>query len=98
MDITRRNLILAAVTAPHASAAPAPIGLPDKAGFTVGKSETCLNNARWHPIGVGATKAVQRYLEYKATGGGSAPDYGSDLQSRAKTLFCEFDSLESVRT
>jgi selenocysteine lyase/cysteine desulfurase len=94
MDITRRNLILAAgaasletVTAPHASAAPASVGLPDKAGFTVGKSETCLNNARWHPIGIGATKAVQRYLEYKATGGGSAPDYGSDLQSRAKALF-----------
>ena len=92
--ITRRNLILAAgaasietVTAPHASAAPATVGLPAKAEFTVGKSETCLNNARWHPIGVGASKAVQRYLEYKATGGGSAPDYGSDLQSRAKTLF-----------
>lgn len=96
MDMTRRNLILAAgvasletVTAPRASAAPATVGLPDKSEFTVGKSETCLNNARWHPISIGATKAVQRYLEYKATGGGSAPDYGSDLQNRAKSLFAD---------
>lgn len=87
MDITRRNLILAAGVASLETVTAAAVGLPDKAEFTVGKSETCLNNARWHPIGTGATKAVQRYLEYKATGGGSAPDYGSDLQSRAKTLF-----------
>src|SRR5580658_8820137 len=94
MDMTRRNLILAAgvasletVAGSRADAAPATIGLPDKSEFTVGKSETCLNNARWHPISIGATKAAQRYLEYKATGGGSAPDYGSDLQKRAKTLF-----------
>jgi selenocysteine lyase/cysteine desulfurase len=91
MDITRRNLILAAgvVTASRAKAAPATVGLPDKSAFTVGKSEICLNNARWHPISIGAAKAVQEYLEYKATGGGSAPDYGSDLQSRAKTLFAD---------
>jgi selenocysteine lyase/cysteine desulfurase len=89
MDMTRRNLILAAGVASleAVTAAPSVIGLPDKLEFTVGKSETCLNNARWHPISIGATRAVQRYLEYKATGGGSAPDYGSDLQNRAKTLF-----------
>jgi hypothetical protein len=93
MDMTRRNLILAAGVASleisGASAAPATAGLPDKSEFTVWRSETCLNNARWHPISIGATKAVQRYLEYKATGGGSAPDYGSDLQNRAKSLFAD---------
>jgi selenocysteine lyase/cysteine desulfurase len=86
MDMTRRNLILAAGVASLEAVASA-AGLPDKPEFTVGKYETCLNNARWHPIGIGATRAVQRYLEYKATGGGSVPDYGGDLQSRAKTLF-----------
>jgi selenocysteine lyase/cysteine desulfurase len=87
MDMTRRNLILGAVAASCASAEPAPIGLPDKSEFTVGKSEICLNNARWHPISVGATRAVQQYLEYKGTGGGSNPDYGTDMQAQAKTQF-----------
>lgn len=87
MDMTRRNLFLAAGVVAASRASGATIGLPDKSAFTVGKSEICLNNARWHPISIGATKAIQEYLEYKATGGGSAPDYGSDMQSRAKTLF-----------
>ncbi|MGA3200954.1 MAG: aminotransferase class V-fold PLP-dependent enzyme [Bryobacteraceae bacterium] len=80
-------MILAAGVASLETVTASATGLPDRREFTVGKSETCLNNARWHPISIGATKAVQRYLEYKATGGGSVPDYGGDLQSRAKTLF-----------
>jgi selenocysteine lyase/cysteine desulfurase len=87
MDISRRNLILAAGVVTASQASGAAFGLPDKSAFTVGKFETCLNNARWHPISIGAAKAIQEYLEYKGTGGGSAPDYGSDLQKRAKTLF-----------
>src|ERR1700685_3982544 len=87
MDVTRRNLILAAGVASLETVTASPTGLPDKSAFTVGKFETCLNNARWHPISIGAAKAIQEYLEYKATGGGSGADYGSYLQKRAKTLF-----------
>jgi selenocysteine lyase/cysteine desulfurase len=89
MDVSRRNLIAAAG---FASAAVQSLGaaapkLPDKNEFPVVKFEVCLNNARWHPIGLGATRAVQQYLDYKATGGGSAPDYAVEMQSRAKEQF-----------
>ena len=61
MEVSRRNLIAAAGLASAAAstlrgAAPA---LPDKKEFPVVKAEVCLNNARWHPIGLGATRAVQ---------------------------------------
>jgi selenocysteine lyase/cysteine desulfurase len=88
MDVSRRNWIAAAGLAAAVSRARAAAPqLPDKAGFAVSKSEICLNNARWHPISLGATRAVQQYLDYKATGGGVAADYGSDLQNRAKQQF-----------
>ena len=88
MEVTRRNWIAAAGLAAAASPSPAAVpDLPDKAEFRVVKSEICLNNARWHPIGLGATRAVQEYLEYKATGGGASADYGANLQDRAKELF-----------
>jgi selenocysteine lyase/cysteine desulfurase len=64
-------------------------GLPAKSEFPVVKAETCLNNARWHPISIGATQAVQEYLEYKASGGGRDPDFGGELQKRAKTEFAK---------
>jgi selenocysteine lyase/cysteine desulfurase len=84
MDVSRRNLILGA-----AAAASATTRLPAKAEFPVVKSETCLNNARWHPISTGATQAVQQYLEYKAGGGGRAPDYATEMQKRVKAQFAE---------
>jgi selenocysteine lyase/cysteine desulfurase len=88
MDVTRRNWITTAGLAAAASTSPAAVpGLPDKAQFPVVKSEVCLNNARWHPISLGATRAVHQYLEYKATGGGASPDYGGNLQNRAKEQF-----------
>lgn len=91
MEVSRRNLIAAAGLASAAvqrlrAAAPK---LPDKSEFPVVKAEVCLNNARWHPIGLGARRAVQQYLDYKATGGGSAPDYAGELQNRAKELFAK---------
>ena len=91
MDVSRRNLILGAGAASlsRAAAAPEIPGLPAKSEFPVVHSEVCLNNARWHPISTGAMRAVQQYLEYKAGGGGSAPDYGSDLQRRAKGQFAK---------
>jgi hypothetical protein len=91
MDISRRSLIIAAGVASLQSATISPLsaakttpGLPARSEFPV-KAETCLNNARWHPISIGATQAVQEYLEYKASGGGRDPDFGGELQKRAKT-------------
>jgi selenocysteine lyase/cysteine desulfurase len=83
MDLTRRSWITAATLAPLASVSSAAA----RDEFPVVHSETCLNNARWHPISLGATRAVRKYLEYKAGGGGDAPDYGGDLQSRVKQQF-----------
>ena len=90
MEVTRRNWIAAAGVAAAVSRASAAVpGLPDRAEFPVVKSEVCLNNARWHPISAGATRAVQQYLEYKATGGGAAADYGSELQNSARQQFAK---------
>src|SRR5215469_15706181 len=91
MEVSRRNLIAAAGLASAAvqrlrAAAPK---LPDKNEFPVVKAEVCLNNARWHPIGLGARRAVQQYLDYKATGGGDAPDYSAELQNRVKEQFAK---------
>lgn len=91
MDLSRRNLIATAGLATVAAStlrgeAPA---LPDKNEFPVGKSEVCLNNARWHPASVGATRAVERYLAYKAGGGGADADYGAVIQKTAKELFAK---------
>ena len=90
MGVSRRDLLLAAGAAQLQSrmgAATTVPGLPAKSEFGVVKAETCLNNARWHPIGIGATRAVQQYLEYKAGGGGGVPDYASELQNQAKAQF-----------
>lgn len=65
----------------------AALRLPLKTEFPVVRSEICLNNARWHPIGAGAMRAVRDYLDYKAGGGGASPDYGGKIQQDAKTLF-----------
>src|SRR5262245_25414112 len=86
MDVTRRNVILQSAAALAAHSAPT---LPAKPDFAVVKAETCLNNARWHPISMGAARAVQQYLEYKASGGGAASDYSGGLQKRVKAQFAE---------
>src|SRR5215471_8560508 len=91
MDVSRRNLIAAAGLATVAATklrAETP-ALPDKKEFPVVNAEVCLNNARWHPAGVGAMRAVQQYLDYKASGGGAAADYGGNLQNRSKDLFAK---------
>jgi len=90
MEVSRRNLIAAAgLAATAVSKLRAAPGLPDKQQFPVVKSEVCLNNARWHPISQGAMRAVQEYLEYKASGGGSDGDYGGRLQNRSKEMFAK---------
>ena len=92
MDVSRRNLILGAGVAAlqsTASAATSTPTLPARSDFQVVKAEICLNNARWHPISIGATRAVHQYLDYKATGGGNAADYSGELQRQVKAQFAE---------
>jgi len=94
MPVSRRDLIVSAgivslQSAAVSGAANSTPTLPAKSDFQVVKSETCLNNARWHPISIGASHAVQQYLEYKATGGGNAADYAGELQRQVKTQFAE---------
>ncbi len=96
MELSRRNWMFAAGAAAWQSAAISPSSadstsaLPAKSDFEVVKSETCLNNARWHPISIGATRAVHEYLKYKASGGGiNALDYSGEMQRRVKAQFAE---------
>lgn len=96
MNVSRRNWIVGAGAVPLQSAAvsqlaaaPAPPQLPAKAEFPVVSSEVCLNNARWHPISRGALRTVQEYLDYKAGGGGNAPEYANRIQNKAKSLFAQ---------
>lgn len=96
MNLSRRHVMLGGVGAaalssiPRARAEAPPATLPTKAEFPVVKAGTCLNNAHWHPISTGATRAVQDYLSYKASGGGKDPDYSPELQRRVKARFADF--------
>ncbi len=76
--LSRRSLVkhagaalLAAKSLPAAlvptSVAPG-ITLPARDAFTTPQFEVCLNNARWHPLSLGARRANEEYLEYKARG------------------------------
>ncbi len=88
MSFTRRNWMAGAAglsLLPRGHSAVSSVALPLKAEFPV--SETCLNNARWHPISNGARRAVQEYFDYKASGGGSDPEYGTRIQTRVKEEF-----------
>jgi len=95
MDLSRRNWMFAAGAAAWQStvapsSAESTSQLPAKSDFEVVKSETCLNNARWHPISIGAARAVQDYLKYKASGGGmNAMDYSGEMQKRVKAQFAD---------
>jgi selenocysteine lyase/cysteine desulfurase len=98
MDVSRRNLIAAAGLATVAASrlrADTP-SLPDTKEFPVVNAEVCLNNARWHPASAGAMRAVQQYLDYKASGGGAGSDYGGNLQTRAKDLFAKLINAKTA--
>ena len=51
----------------------------------------CLNNARWHPIGMGFLQAINAYSSRlpRPAGGGGDADYGGGLQDRARELFAK---------
>src|SRR5262249_25486412 len=96
MDLTRRSLIAQAGLWPliadaAGDAETEALSLPVKDHFPVYKAETCLNNARWHPLSSGAMGAVQEYLNYKAAGGALSGDYSfaGELQRDVKRLFAE---------
>jgi selenocysteine lyase/cysteine desulfurase len=83
MQLTRRSWISASAIAVGAAA------LPFKEQFSVVHAETCLNNARWHPLSVGARKAIVDYLDYKSSGGGKMPQYSTQQQDKVKELFAK---------
>lgn len=85
MSLTRRAWISANAFAVGAAAA----SLPAKEQFPVVGAEICLNNARWHPLSVGAKTAIVDYLDYKASGGGSLPQYSGEQQDKVKQLFAQ---------
>lgn len=69
--------------------------LPARSEFPVTGQATCLNNARWHPQGRSARRAVEAFLDFKASGGltdGMA--VGARLQSDAKQKFAQLVNVE----
>lgn len=58
-----------------------------KEQFLAVRAEICLNNARWHPLSLGAKSAILQYLEYKSGGGGKDPLYSTRQQNKVKALF-----------
>ncbi len=83
MRMTRRRWISASAVAVGATAT----ALPFKEQFPVTHAEICLNNARWHPLSLGAKKAIVDYLDYKSGGGGKDPLYSTQQQEKVKQLY-----------
>jgi selenocysteine lyase/cysteine desulfurase len=96
MTLTRRSWISAGVLAGAAGAIEPSANLPLRSEFPVVHAETCLNNARWHPLSAGAKQAILDYLEYKAGGGGALPQYSHDEQVRVKELFAQLIGANSA--
>ncbi len=65
------------------------IRLPVRSQFPVVEKQICLNNARWHPMSLGARRAAEEYYDYKAEGSGLSPDRGSSVQEETKNLFAK---------
>lgn len=101
MTLSRRQILKGMACAPalalaarDASAArqgatvPGPSAAPGGFEFDVGKYETCLDNARWHPLSKGARTNVETYLSYKEQGGAwRGPDLIDGLQRGVKASF-----------
>lgn len=96
MTVSRRTLLKGMVLAPAACLAPKAIaaGFAEKPGaggdglsFQVPHYETCLNNARWHPLSEGARTQVDTYLTYKERATWRSPDLIGHLQQGVKKDF-----------
>ncbi len=60
--------------------------LPAKAEFPITETQTCLDNARWHPLGAGSMRAIQEYLDFKARG---TPLAAANQQVKVKEMFAK---------
>lgn len=97
MTISRRQLLKGLALAPTLTLArpvaaaarrPAAFVPADLAGdFEVVRHETCLDNARWHPLSRGARKQVDAYLDYKERGIWQPPDLIDHLQTSVRRNF-----------
>ena len=99
MSISRRQVIkgmaLAPVAATGMRALPAIAQTQGAAAstaagpfeFVVDRYETCLNNARWHPLSLGAKAQVENYLRFKERGIDRSPNLIDRLQPGVKAQF-----------
>ena len=96
MQLTRRRWIgnsALAMGAVRGGSEPQKLALRDQ--FPVVHAETCLNNARWHPLSVGAKRAIVGYLDYKSSGGGRVPQYSTLQQETVKQLYAKLIGAQS---
>lgn len=63
------------------------VRLPVKDEFPITESETNLNNARWHPLSLGAMRAIQEYLDFKALGAVGPHGSTGNMQVKVKEMF-----------
>ncbi len=68
----------------------------DLAGdFEVVRHETCLNNARWHPLSRGARAQVDAYMAYKERGVWQPPDLIDHLQTSVRENFAKLINADA---
>ena len=87
MEMNRRSWLAGAACLPLAGEAVTK--LPARSEFPITETQTCLNNARWHPLSKGAMRAVQEYLEFKARGTPGTHGSTTEMQSNVKALFAK---------
>lgn len=99
MTLSRRQIIKGLACAPALALGVDGVSAAERAGasnakaalgnfkFNVGRYETCLDNARWHPLSQGARANVEAYLAYKERGVWRPPDLIDDLQRGVKAQF-----------
>lgn len=97
MTISRRQLLKGLALAPALTlAGPAVAASQHRASFVPGnlandfevvRQETCLNNARWHPLSRGARAQVDAYMAYKERGVWQPPDLIDHLQGSVRQNF-----------
>ncbi|MBS0515275.1 MAG: aminotransferase class V-fold PLP-dependent enzyme [Proteobacteria bacterium] len=63
--------------------------------FSVGRNETCLNNARWHPLSEGAKGRAEAYLAYKARGISRDNDLIDRIQPGVKRDFARLINVNA---
>ncbi|WP_426700746.1 aminotransferase class V-fold PLP-dependent enzyme [Rhodanobacter sp. Col0626] len=104
MTVSRRQVLKTLALAPaawtvpaslarHAFAKAAPAG--GALEFKVRHYETCLDNARWHPLSVGARARVEEYLDYKERVAWTKPDLIDELQKNVKQQFARLIGAET---